>query len=197
MSKVEKVLDMARANNGVVTSAMVTEARLSRALLGYMTNRGYLDKSCRGVYTLPGILSDGFYDAQTVYGKGVFSHGSALYLLGLTDRTPNQFTMTFPSTYNLSNPKASKIICKAAIDHIYKSGIIYVSTDGGHEVRCYNMEKTLCDILRGRGHEDIQLISEAFKRYAKRADKNLPLLSEYSKQLKVEHRVRNYLEVLL
>ena len=59
------------------------------------------------------------------------------------------------------------------------------------------MEKTLCDILKTRTNTDIQVISEAFKRYIMYSDKNIPLLSEYAKQMRVEKRVRSYLEVLL
>ena len=44
---------------------------------------------------------------------------------------------------------------------------------------------------------DIQVVAEAFKRYANRLDKNIPALSEYGKILKVETKLRAYLEVLL
>ena len=47
------------------------------------------------------------------------------------------------------------------------------------------------------GLSDIQIITDAFKRYAGRKDKNIPLLSEYAHQLRVEKRLRPYLEVLL
>ena len=59
------------------------------------------------------------------------------------------------------------------------------------------MEKTLCDILQTRANTDIQVISEAFKKYVTLGNKNIPLLSEYAKQMRVEKRVRSYLEVLL
>lgn len=61
----------------------------------------------------------------------------------------------------------------------------------------YDMERTLCDILRPRANTDIQIVSEAFKRYAKRKDKNIPQLSEYAKHFNVEEKLRFYLEVLL
>lgn len=59
------------------------------------------------------------------------------------------------------------------------------------------MERTLCDILRKRGGTDTGIITEAFKRYAARKDKNIPLLSEYAKKFHIEEKVRVYLEVLL
>ena len=41
------------------------------------------------------------------------------------------------------------------------------------------------------------MVTDAFKRYVVRADKNIPLLSEYAKILRVEARLRAYLEILL
>ncbi len=38
----------------------------------------------------------------------IFSNETALFLLDLTDRTPNMFDMTFPETYNLTNVKKNK-----------------------------------------------------------------------------------------
>ena len=38
----------------------------------------------------------------------IFSNETALFLLDLTDRTPNRFDMTFPATYNLTNVKKNK-----------------------------------------------------------------------------------------
>ena len=71
------------------------------------------------------------------------------------------------------------------------------NTPGGNEVKVYSIERTLCDILRPHSDVDIQVVTEAFKRYAKRKSKNIPVLSEYAKQLKVEKQLRAYLEVLL
>ena len=72
-----------------------------------------------------------------------------------------------------------------------------VLTPGGNTVRAYSVERTLCDILRPHSHVDIQVVTEAFKRYATRTDKNIPVLSEYAKTLKMEKKLRAYLEVLL
>ena len=66
-----------------------------------------------------------------------------------------------------------------------------------NNIKVYNMERTLCDILRKRSGVDAGIIVEAFKRYAVRSDKNIPLLSEYAKKFRVEEKVRRYLEVLL
>lgn len=44
---------------------------------------------------------------------------------------------------------------------------------------------------------DIQIIIDAYKKYAKYKDKNLIQLMEFSKLARVEEKVRRYMEVLL
>ena len=55
----------------------------------------------------------------------------------------------------------------------------------------------MCDILKLYNRVDIQVLTEVFEWYVVRGDKNIPVLSEYAKALKVEKRLKAYLEVLL
>ena len=89
------------------------------------------------------------------------------------------------------------IQCVQCKKELYDLEIAEVTTPGGHTVRAYSVERTLCDLLRPYSHVDIQIVTEAFKHFITRNDKNIPVLSEYAKNLKVETRLRSYLEVLL
>jgi predicted transcriptional regulator of viral defense system len=193
----EEIIKMAKANNGMVTTAMVVEAGYSRGNIKYLVDNERLEKSARGVYILPQIWDDEIYNLQNRFKRGIYSHETALFLWNLTDRTPNWYRMTFPMNYNLTKPKEENIHCLHCKNDFYELGITYVSTTGGNKVMAYGMERTLCDILRTHVRVDIQIVAEAFKRYANRTDKNIPLLSEYAKLFKVEKRLKAYLDVLL
>ena len=197
MEQSSEIMNLVKQNNGVVTTAMVVAAGLSRGSLKYLADKGELEKASRGVYVLPEIWEDDLLNIQTRFKKGVFSLGTALFLCDLTDRTPNHCHMTFPEGYNLSGPKAAGIRCNTAKKDFYSIGIEDVKSPGGNIVQAYNAERTLCDILRTQNNTDVQLVSEAFKRYAGRKEKDIPLLSQYAHQFKVEKRLRAYLEVLL
>ena len=197
MSETEKIMQLAQENNGTVTSEMVTKAGLSRGILKYLCDQGRLERSGRGVYILPEIWDDEMFILQTRYKRGIFSHDTALYLWGLTDRTPNRYCMTFPATYNTSGAKKDNIRISQCVESLYELGVTEIQTPAQNTVRVYNRERTLCDLLRKGCQTDIQLVTQAFKEYAKLPDKNIPLLSEYSKRLRVSDKVRSYLEVLL
>ena len=197
MEIIEKIIKMAKENNGVVTTAMIVAAGFSRGNIKYLVDKGKLEKSSRGVYVLPGVWDDEIFNLQNRFKKGIYSHETALFLWDLTDRTPNKYHMTFPLNYNLKNPKEEDIQCAQCKKELYSLGLTEVITPGRHIVKAYSAERTLCDILIPRSHVNIQMVAEAFKRYAVRVDRNIPLLSEYAKILKVEAKIRAYLEVLL
>ncbi len=197
MGATEEIIRMAKENNGIVTTAMVAAAGISRGNLKYLVDKGMIENSTRGVYILPEVWDDEIFNLQSRFKRGIYSHETALFLWDLTDRTPNRYHMTFPKNYNLTKPKEENIRCVQCKKEIYDLGIEEVTTPGGNAVRAYSVERTLCDILRAHSYVDIQVVTEAFKRYTTRPDKNIPILSEYAKILKVEKKLRAYLEVLL
>lgn len=197
MTNAEIIMKMVKENNGTITSAEVTKAGLSRWSLKMLVDSGKLEISARGVYTLPEIWDDEIYNLQVRFKRGIFSGETALFLNDLTDRTPNRYQMTFPIGYNVTSLKNENVKAIRTKEELYELGVITVLTSVGNPVRTYGREKTLCDILRGISNTDIQIVSEAFKQYAKSNDKNIPLLSEYAKMLRVEQRLRSYLEVLI
>ena len=197
MGATEAIINMAKENNGTVTTAMVVTAGFSRGNIKYLVDKGMIEKSARGVYILPEVWEDEIFNLQNRFKRGIYSHETALFLWDLTDRTPNRYQMTFPMNYNLTKPKEENIRCVQCKKEIYDLGIEEVTTPGGNAVRAYSVERTLCDILRTHSRVDIQVVTEAFKRYATNSQKNVPVLSEYAKLLKVEIKLRSYLEVLL
>lgn len=197
MSASKYILDIAEKNNGIVTASMVAEAGFSQGSLKYLCDTGELEKVSRGVYILPDAWNDEFVEIQSRFKKGVFSLGTSLFLLGLSDRTPHRIEMTFPATYNLTRPMNEGIKCSGAKEPFYSMGVIDLKTPGGHYVKGYNAEKTLCDILRPHNKVGIEIITNAFKQYSTIRGKDLHMLSKYAKELHVEEKVRSYLEVLL
>ena len=197
MKQTEEIMKLAEENNGIVTAQMVTDAGYLRGNLKFLTDSGRLERVSRGVYSLPDAWEDEFTSLQSRYRRGVYSHETALFLCDLTDRTPARMNMTFPGTYNTASPRKEGILCSCTKEPFYSMGIAEMKTPGGNPVRAYCAERTLCDILKTRSHTDIQIITDSLRRYMARKEKDIPLLSEYAKALKVDKKLRPYMEVLL
>ena len=196
MTSSERILKAAEANGGTITTEQVNKMKIHRTILRNMVDKGLLDHSARGVYVLPSKLDDEFYNLQNRFKKGVFSNGTALYLLGFSDRTPSRYDMTFPASYNTSSVK-NEVVAHRVKKELYEHGIISVKTPFGNSVNVYCIEHTLCDILQERYCMDIQIVTDAYKKYARYKDKNLNQLMGFSKVARVEEKVRRYMEVLI
>ena len=79
----------------------------------------------------------------------------------------------------------------------HETGITTMQTPFGHSVPVYDMERTICDLLRSRNNIEMQVFQDALKQYARRKDKNLRTLMKYASMFHVEKILRPYLEVLL
>ena len=197
MNRETQIMKLVNENNGTITTGQIIKAGIPRGSLKYLVDKGVLEKSARGVYILPELFDDELFNIQSRFKKGIFSGETALFLHGFTDRTPSRVDMTFPLNYNTSNIKLEDVRAVRVKLELCDVGVINVNTPAGNSVRVYNIERTLCDILKGRSNTDIQIISEAFKKYTNGMEKNIPLFSKYAKMLRVEKKVRSYLEVLI
>ena len=63
-----------------------------------------------------------------MYGHWIYSHDTALYLLGYSDRTPAKYTITFPKGYNALSLKQEELIVKRVIPENYNFGIIKIES---------------------------------------------------------------------
>ena len=74
---------------------------------------------------------------------------------------------------------------------------MWKKTTFGNEVRCYDAERTICDVLRSRKRMDEEIVISAIKSYAAFKDKYLNRLAIYGEKFKVSKILKQYMEVLL
>jgi len=184
-------------SSGIITSKEVTEAGLHRSILTKLVEKGKLHRVSRGVYMTREAWEDEMYFLQYRYSKGIYSHETALYLHSMTDRTPLTFSMTFPKGYNSPSIKKTNVNVYRVTKNNYKLGITDLLSNYGNHLKVYDIERTLCDILRGNYSTDIQIVNLAMKQYVSSKSKDVQKLLVYADQLRVKSRVFRYLEVLL
>lgn len=191
------IVEIAKKNNGYVSSAQVTSAGIPRRLLSDAVASGELVQVERGLYALPDTWEDRLYVAQHRFARGIFSDETALYLHGMTDRAPFSLTMTFPRSYNAKSAREAGIVCRTCGNDVLGLGRCEVTTQYGNAVKAYDVERTLCDIVRGQKVVDSQVVVPAMRAYAASRDRNVSKLMDYARRLGVEPKIRGYMEVLL
>lgn len=197
MTNIEKIKELLEVSpGGTITAKQVTEAGLHRSILQELVDNGEIYRFGRGLYVRSDAWEDDFYLLQLKYSRGIYSHDTALYLLGYSDRTPAQYTMTFPKGYNSLSLKKERINIRRVVPENYSFGVIEIQSPCGNPILVYDCERTLCDILRGNG-SDIQIVGVAMKKYASSKEKDIHKLMQYAEKLRVKPKVLRYMEVLL
>ena len=197
MTKAEKLSDLAELRNGYLS---ITEAQglgISRTYIQEYISANGFERVARGLYKSPDVWTDYLYIIALKNERAVYSFDTALMLNGLTEREPSDIFVTVSRSYNASHLRSTGIIVNYVRDEWVDLGRTVAKTTYGNEVSVYDMERTICDILRVKDKKDPQMFVYAIKEYAKSANKNLPRLMKYAKVLGVEAELRRYMEVLL
>ena len=184
------------SSNGLIRVSDIESSGGDRHALKKYVEDNSIVRVGRGLYQIADQWEDELYILSLKYSRGIISHETALYIHGFTDRTPSIYTLTFPRGYNAPSLKNENVQIKRVKKENYNLGIIDGKSFYGNPVRLYNIERTLCDIVRGEG-SDIQIVLDAMKRYAKYENKNINLLFEYAEQLHVKKKILRYMEILL
>lgn len=197
MSNAEKIIKIAIENNGYVTTKQVKNANINTVELTRLVKQNKLNRITRGYYSLANYFSDDYYKYQLKSKNCIFSHSTALYFYDLSDRTPLYFDMTVPVGYNGSLSKDKNVKLHYVKKEYLTLGLATVESPFGMELRTYDLERTICDIVKYRNHMDKEIFTKALKWYAERKDKDLVKLMKYAKKLKVDKKVLEYMQVLL
>ena len=192
------VLDaLVRGGNGVLRTADAVAAGITRPVLGNYVRERDLERVGHGLYLAPDAWKDGMYLLHLRCPQAVFSHDTALFLHDLTDREPLAYSITVKTGYNPTRLKSEGVQVFTIKAELHEVGLTTAQTPFGHDVPVYDMERTICDVLRSRSHIEMQTFQDALKAYARRKDKDLRTLVRYAKLFRVEKILRQYLEVLL
>ena len=179
-----------------ITVKDLTAAGIWRGAVKPLVDEQQLVRCGRGLYVKQDAWPDDLYLLQQRYPRGIFSHDTALYLLGYSDRYPLRYTLTFPKGYNSSSLNKQNLRIVRVVENNYDDGVVEIESGFGNKLRVYNLERTLCDIVRGQGCE-IQVVLDAMKRYACDSANNMNRLMSYAKKLHVVPKIMRYMQVLL
>lgn len=197
MDTFEKILNIMKENKGIISTAEIVKLGIDKKYLSLMTQKRMIERASRGVYVLPDVLEDEFFSISIRCKKGIFSHDTALFLHDLSDRTPLAFSITLPKGYNPSSLKDLSLEFFYVKPELHSLGKITILSPHGKEINTYDMERTICDMVRSKSRMDLQTFTDALKRYSKRKNKDLSRLMKYAQKFKIDQKIREYMEVLI
>ena len=197
MDYIAELAAIAKEYGGIIETKIAAQHGISKAMLYKLCKEDKIHRIVKGQYILPDDMQDELLSISKRSDKIIFSHETALFLHGISDRTPFEHTITAPSGCIPST--AIKSECKVYYikPELFDLGRTILQTPAGNNVQAYDLERTICDVIRSRNKVGTETFLAALKMYAASPKKNLNKLNTYAKQLRVEKVLRQYLEVLL
>lgn len=197
MDYMTELTAIAKSHGGIIKTKIAAQHGISKAMLYKLCKEDKIQRIVKGQYILPDDMQDELLAISNRSEKVIFSHETALYLHGISDRTPFEHTVTAPSGCIPS--AAIKSECKVYYikPELFELGKTTMKTSAGNDVTAYDLERTVCDIIRSRNKLGIETFLAALKLYAANPKKDLNKLNSYAKKMRVSNILRQYLEVLL
>lgn len=197
MDYMTELTAIAKTHGGIIETKIAAQHGISKAMLYKLCKDDKIHRIIKGQYILPDDMQDELLVISNRSERVIFSHETALYLHGISDRTPFEHTVTAPSGCIPS--AAIKSECKVYYikPELFELGKTMLKTPAGNDVTAYDLERTICDVIRSRNKLGTETFLAALKLYAVNPKKDLNKLNFYAKQLRVNKVLRQYLEVLL
>lgn len=194
MNKEKQLLNLFKSNP-YLTTKDVEEAGISRRFLGFLVDKNKIIRLSRGVYSLPNELSDKYFIINSKSKSAVFSNLTALYFHGYSDRIPIKYDVTVKRDYKGSLQNDNNINLYYVKEEVHELGLSSTKTNFGNVVRVYDLERSICDIIKNKNKLDLELFNKAIRDYYYSNDKNTIKLYEYAKKLGVYDKVQKIFEV--
>lgn len=181
--------------NTYISTKELIDADVSKSSISYLVSTGQIRRISRGIYSINDKFDDTMYLLHCKYKMAVFSHESALYIHDLTDQVPEIYDLTVARNYKVNPTKEFKIKFKYVDKKVLNLGVEMKDTGMGNKVPVYNVERTICDIIRSDSKIESYVVNNAIRKYMLSA--KLSKLMIYAKKMNIENKVKKKLEVLL
>ena len=197
MNDLEKILQLTQENNGYITTKEIVDNGLSKMALKRLCDNGLLKRVSTGYYSLPNMINDDYYKIIYKSKNAVFSYNTSLFLHELSDRTPLYFDVTVPRGYGGPLQNIDVVSLHYIDKNILNLGMEIIKSPFGMDIKCYDVERTICDIIKNKNNMDKEIYTKALKWYAEKKDKDMLKLSKYSKKLNIEKEVAEIMQLIL
>jgi len=195
----KKLKSIFSQHNFVMTTAELMAEKIYYADIQQLLEKGMIEKVKRGYYhwvddfsgSEIGIINRLFPDA-------VLCMETALFYYRYSDRNPPEWNITIDKNTSRQRTKVDYPFVKA---YRVESALLPIGEIKGEidsiEVRIYDRDRTICDVLRNMNKMDKEIFNKAIQNYVKDPKKNIPNLMQYAKELRVQKRVKDLIGVWL
>lgn len=157
---------------------------------------GELIQVRRGVYATLDQLACNMIDIDSVVPNGILCLWSAWNIHQLTTSLPQAFHVAIKRDRKVRVPQYPEIKLHHYTQSILEIGAKRMCIDGIN-ICVYNVERCVCDAVKFRNKIGMDVCAEIIENYLARPNRNISLLMDYARQLRVGTILEKYLQVKL
>lgn len=195
----EKIKEIFKKNGWYARTKDIIEAGIHTSYLYQMEEKGLIKKIKRGLYRWSNELDFGseLLEVSKIVPNGVLCLVSALDYYEITTYSSWEYYIAIHrSSRKPVTPDYPPIRFFYFSQKQFETGIEEIEIEG-EKIKIYDLEKTLCDVVRLRNKVGMDVVKDSLQEYVKRKDRNINKLLHYAEITGVPNLMENYLEVLV
>jgi predicted transcriptional regulator of viral defense system len=190
------ILKILEENKGYLYSKQLS-TRTQHYQLKKMLDKGEIIQVKRGLYRSAQIFeADNLGEVCRMIPSGVICMFSAWQYYNLTTHLPSFIHIAVQGKQKIVLPDYPPVKLYYWSNQ-YQNMAIKTIVHLGETINIYDLEKSVCDVVRFRNKVGIDITSEVLRNYLKRDDRNLDLLMKYATKLRISDIITQYLNVML
>ena len=180
MNYENQILNYMQIHSDTITVDEVNALNIPRVILNRLINKNLIEKIKTGLYVLKDSWGDEYFNLIYKNKYAVYSHLTSLYFHDLCERVPLIYDITVKQNYGGNLIKNNEI-----------------TSPQGRTIKCYDIERSLCDLIKCKNKIYLEYLKYAFNEYYKIQKNNPQKLYEYAKKLNIYPKVKEFMEVFL
>ena len=194
MKNEDKIMKLVK--NGYLKASDLKKNNISKYYISLLEKEKQIEKVSRGLYLKCDELNDTLFEIQFLSNKCIFSNLTSLYLHGYSNRIPLIYDVTVPRDYNGTLQQKDNVKLYYVDKDILDLGATTVIDEFGNEIRCYDLERSICDIIKNKNRLDKELVNKALREYYYSNNKNSIKLFDYARKLKIYKKLMEVFDIL-
>lgn len=192
-----KVLNYMKNNSDSITIEELNKLNIPRITLTRLTDKKLIERVKTGLYVLKDCWGDEYFNLIYGNNNAIYSHLTSLYFNDLCERVPMEYDITVKQNYSGTLRNEKKVKLYYVSDKQYELGLINIKSPQGRIIRCYDVERCLCDLIKCKDEIYLEYLKYAFNEYYKVQKNDVKKLYEYAKKLNIYDKVKEFMEVFI
>lgn len=196
MGDFSKIEQLFKRNQGILGAKTLLENGVTYSTINSLLADAVLVKLKRGLYKWAAIETDEMVEVARMVPDGVFCLWSAAFFHELTTTVPTGYHLAIPDDRKATRPDYPPTQLYFWNKTPYTLGVTTAELAGGW-IKVYDLEKTVCDVIRHRKKIGLEVLKEILNNYLQRKDRNLHRLQLYAQELNSFNKINDLIKILI